>query len=305
MFCRKCGQSIEDRSKFCPYCGAPTAPASSASTQPTSPPQPTPQPNYGYVPTQSVHNNANQFQQPTQAESPVNPSYGYAGVQTEYGTNTFDSAGRKRWPVIIPILMLLSAILATVIVILEFDAIIHQWSGIAQCFGALLLLLICMIVFFTKTKKVPLISAVFHTLLFLIPIGLFVITLLENEALSSWEAYWPFYLCPVAAFLMIVLYLIGAGIGRRSIVVGLLYTLCSLAFIVLFVYCTLYPFIEYMFVYRDFSLKVFLEIMSQYQAEYEISILCSLLYLVPACLGFIIALFALPSRNGAIEKSSL
>ena len=303
MFCRKCGQSIEESSKFCPFCGAPTTPTSTESTQPTPPPQPAPpaqpaspvQPGYGYVPTQSVNNNANQFQQPTQGYA--NPAYDYASVQTPYGANTLAIERSKKWPVLIPILMLLSAILTAAIVILQFDTIIHIWESIAQYFGALLLLLICMIVFFAKTKKIPLISAVFHTLLFLIMGAVFVVALIGNDVLPSWEAYWPFYLCPVAAFLMIVLYLIGAGIGRRSIVIGLLYTLCALAFIVLSVYSILLSFANYMIFYGDFSLKAFFEILRLSPTETEISILCSLFYLVPACLGFIIALFSLPSRK--------
>lgn len=278
MFCSKCGQSIADGSKFCPYCGAPaktapTPPAAPAEPVQQAPSQPQQAPSYNYVPPQQPNPEYNAYQQP-QPAYPGNQNYSYP---TQNNFAPVQNKNNSKWPLIVPILLLIGIIMDVVLIILNFEYIFKDWTTILMYVGTLFFAIISMIVFFAKTKQTPILSAVFHTLLFLIPVGMFVYSWVDTGSSYEWNTYTQY-----GSFLMmIILYFIGTGIGKRNVAMSMLYMLFGLAACVML--CWHIPdLIDY---YDYFDTKSF------------ISTLFDFIYLVPIILGFIIALFSLPKRN--------
>lgn len=280
MFCSKCGQSIADGSKFCPYCGAaaktaPTPPAAPAEPVQQAPSQP--QQAYNYVPQQQPNPVCSAYQQP-QPAYPGNQNYSYP---TQNSLSSTQNKKNSKWPLLVPILLLIGIIMEVVLIIQNFDYIFSDWTTILMYVVTLFFAIICMIIFFARTKQTPILSAVFHALLFLIPVGMFVYSWIDTGSSYDWQTYTHY-----GSFLMmIILFFIGTGIGKRNIAISLLYMLFGLAACVMLCWnlpdiIDSYDTIEYF-----------------YGAEYFISLLLDLFYLVPIIIGFIIALFSLPKKN--------
>lgn len=235
IVCPNCNCTVPSESRFCPYCGAVVIPqpqnqaAQSVSSKQTDPRiynQTPANRQFPQGPQQSCPPGASgQFQPPIQ---PV-----YSGFPGNPVPALRSDTNSEKWFLVIPVLLLIALLLRVLHEILLFKLISDAhidlyWYQYLSEIGPVVFLLCCVAVFFARTRRKPMLSAVFHGMMLLIPLGFCVYSLTQGSRLL-WDGY-VYY----GSFLtMVVLYFVAAGIGKRCIPIAIIYTLFSLAIVAL------------------------------------------------------------------------
>lgn len=280
MFCRKCGQSLPDCSKFCPACGAAVMTDAAAPDPKVLPP--TPPQTVGPIPQQPVFQSASFQQQPVRNGNP-----GYAPIPPAGSPRNLSlKQVPTRWPVIVPILLLIGLLLfvSSIVLIAVLDSYIfktlylHNIPYLLSNSATLVFGLICVILFFVTSRRHSLPVGIFHGLMLLIPVVISIVADLCSGYFSFSLRACIRYGCILT---MAVVYLIGTILGRKSTAVSVIYTIAAAL-------CLCEIIVNFIVNVRFFT---------DSPIWYFIASVLGYVFIYPIYAGFIVSVFCLPKKQ--------